>query len=924
MQKLAPCRLTFTPAKTIPLPNRLGHIVKPVWPNAAYLLCDRLPGLTRALTGLIYPRTQKLFSNKAEMRQVHVQGWLTGGMLLSFTCAVLFQPHFATAQPLPDNTLPIRTTVTSDRERFLIEGGTPAGSHLFHSFESFSIPLGGKATFRPEPTIKTVFSRVTGNTPSQLEGLLRVEGTADFFLLNPNGVTFGQNASLDLNGSFLATTADQIQFSDGQIFTVREDPSFSSLLSLSSPTGLQFGQNPGAITNRSAASPSRDRPMGLQVQPDKTLALMGGPINLIGGHIVSPQSDLKLGAVSKGSWVGLSPNESGYSFDYEGVENFQDIQISQLSTIDSSGVQNIGIGKNGAISLRGKQIIVSGGSQISARNLSTEPGGNIDVEASDIFAIIGTASPLNGPFETNSFVQAPQRSRVSSNILGPGKGATINIKARKVSLQDGGILGAEVRGAGTGGELSIQASELVEVLGQAPLIKITNLPLIEAISKLSGVDSDFFANGLTATIISVTNFSSGQSGNLEIQTKRLNVSDGGIINLGPFSSGAGGDAQLTAEQIEVSGSNPGENYPSAITVAALPLPDATGTPGDLLIDTAVLKIQDGGRLGLDTTSDSGALGIINASQSVEITGTSRTGKFESLISGRSAVGGIGGRVELNTGELRITDKGGIFVAGVSASEGGDVKVVADSVLLSNQAIITTETVQGDLGGNINLDVRDSVLLLGNSKISAAAGAEGNGGNVTIKANLIATASPENSDIIASAFEGNGGTIQITANGILGFASNDTITPQSDITASSQGGMDGIVAIEAPDVNPASVEVELNDTIELPSLTQDCIAVQTDNNNFIHTGRGGLPIDPLAPSSASNLWQDLAPLHPFPIPAQQGWRPIIEASGSSLSSIKSVPKEANYWSLANNGKVKLIASKESSFPQLAEASTCNSI
>lgn len=104
-----------------------------------------------------------------------------------------------------------------------------------------------------------------------------------FFLLNPNGILFGENAQLNLGGSFFATSAESLNFENGGQFSATL-PENVPLLSINTPTGLQYGANPGSITNRSLASfedviPDGEPvsfPVGLEVFPGNTIGLIGG------------------------------------------------------------------------------------------------------------------------------------------------------------------------------------------------------------------------------------------------------------------------------------------------------------------------------------------------------------------------------------------------------------------------------------------------------------------------------------------------------------------------------------------------------------------------------------------------------------------------------------------------------------------------
>jgi filamentous hemagglutinin family protein len=103
-----------------------------------------------------------------------------------------------------------------------------------------------------------VVSRVTGGQPSQILGTLRsFLGESHFYFLNPWGVFFGANSSVDVGGSFHLTTADEVRDSAGHSFSARTP---TSELLIAQPQSFGFlSDNPGGSDSRESWSWSAAR-----------------------------------------------------------------------------------------------------------------------------------------------------------------------------------------------------------------------------------------------------------------------------------------------------------------------------------------------------------------------------------------------------------------------------------------------------------------------------------------------------------------------------------------------------------------------------------------------------------------------------------------------------------------------------------------
>lgn len=708
--------------------------------------------------------------------------------------AIILSGNSAIAQIVPDGTLPNYSSVKTINNISIIDGGTQTGNNLFHSFKEFSVTAGTTAYFNNDANIQNIISRVTGSNISNINGIIRASGVANLFLINPNGISFGNNAELNIGGSFIASTASSLNFADGTKFSAT-DIKLQPLLTVSIPIGLQFEKTANPIRNQSQASPnsttnSLGYPVGLKVQTGKTLALIGGEVILEGGNLTAPGGRIELLSVADNSKVSLRLTSQGWVFESENVKNFQNIQVFEQTAIPSN-VDASGEG-GGSIVVNGNRISVTGGSNILNKTLGSDSGGDLTVNAKDSVELIGSGTPLTTGTES------------------VGNAGELTITTKNLIIRNGAQVVTYSSGLGSSGRLTVNASESIELIGGFSFI----LPKINS------------TRYIPSAILSVA-FAAGNAGEITINTARLNIQGGAKIS--------------------------------------------TDSPGlYLLLSNEYLPAKGkGGNL------------TVNALDSIELAGAEKNGLTVSGLFTSTNSSGDAGNLKINTNRLIVRDQAKVNVSSQFDPEilnfsnnasnlgsAGNLEVRANYIILDNQGKLVAET-DDSKGGNINLQVQNLLNLRGNSQISTSAGkaqAIGDGGNIIINTpnGFIVAQNRENSDITANAFTGAGGNIQINAAGIFGivprgrndltkiFGTTDPLKidpqglPTSDITAISQQNptLNGQVNINAFKFDPNRGLTPLPTEPSQPALAQSCIA-QTgrDASKFSIVGRRGLPVDP---------------------------------------------------------------------------------
>ncbi|MEH2198539.1 two-partner secretion domain-containing protein [Nostoc sp.] len=607
-----------------------------------------------------------------------VAGWLgcVGAL------AVSIHPTFA--QLTPDNSLGKERSqvIPFNQNNDIIDGGAARGTNLFHSFQDFNVGVGRGVYFANPEGITNIFSRVTGGNSSNIFGRLGVLGNANLFLLNPNGIVFGKNAQLNIQGSFLGTTANSLVFPNGIEFSAT-NPQAPPLLSINVPVGLQFGSQPGSITSQAVIRNSQGNAVdGLRVGSGSSLALIGGEITLDGSFLFSENGQVKLAAVTGNTTVGLNVNGSSLGFQFP--ENFGRAPInltnsSFIAAIGNSAIELFGsqIGLNsssifgsngGSIFVDATQLSLDNGAGIVSATSGTAKGGDIQIQASDAVTLANSSQILS-----------------TSTASATGAGGNLTINAGKITIpgdgiaKNSGIISTSSKGKGSGGNLTFNATDSVNINGGFVSVFSTGVGNAGNLT-VRATDAVNITNQASLGLFS---FSSGSTGNLRIETGTLRVQNnfptGGVTALTSDGGSVG--------SISIQARNAVEVTQGSIFTGVLPGSTTQATAGDITIETQRLNLKDGGQIRTDTYTSANAANIfIKTGEYVNVSG------YSSYVSSSTFSGsGNGGNVTIETPRVTVSQGGHIDTTSTKSSgNAGNITIRAKDVELDGFVFVPKE------------------------------------------------------------------------------------------------------------------------------------------------------------------------------------------------------------------------------------------
>ncbi len=795
---------------------------------------------------------------------------------LIFGGVLFLLPSISHAQITLDGSLGPKGPLTGPNYAIDAKVGQVHGNNLFHSFGQFNVHTGESATFTGPATVENVIGRVTGGQQSLIDGQLRSEmPQANLYLLNPSGVLFGPNATLDVPGSFHVSTADYLRLADGEKFSA--NLSQGSVLTSAPPAAFGFlSGNPAAISIQGST---------LKVPEGKTLSVVGGDIQVTGGSLSAPHGQINLASVASAGEVVPTSSEQGPDLKMEGFSRLGKIEASQgvhINTDSESG---------GSVLIRGGRLVVDN-AVISSNTQGNTDGARVGVDAQ----ITGDVSVTND-------------GRIESTAAGASNSGNTELKVKQLTLTDGARIDTSTSGDGHGGALSVTATDTISISGRSSKGVKSGL-FSNALGKGDGGKVSVTASTLTMAdrgTIDAHTVGDANAGNVDVQAGTLTLAGGAQIQAGsglieykesvPTPSGTGGlgrggNVTVNAtDTISLSGGDSDGN-PSGLFTNTVNKGDAgklsvsapllqidggrissstlgAGNAGNLDVQVGQLTLAGGGRIvanvgerfikdglfayiGTDSTGHGGNL-TINATKSISIAGERDAGNYTTVIAASTVGKGDAGTLSVSAPVLLMRDEAAMSAGTLGDGNGGNSDVQVGKLTLIDGAVITTSVGTGQR--------KDGVL------IPYGTGGPGRGGNITVHATESISISGQTSQGQSSAI----GTTVVKGSGAGGnlFIS----TPELLLTATGS-----IISGTYGKGNSGDLRLEVG------RLTADFGFLGSFNAGDGNAGNTEIQVGTLTISNGGGIYATAGSATPFDIagPGRAGNITVIATDSISLS------------------------------------------
>jgi filamentous hemagglutinin family protein len=737
-----------------------------------------------------------------------------------------------------DNT--VGTLVTLQDQTHAITGGTAQGGNLLHSFREFNVETGQTADFQAAADTQNIISRVTGASNSWIDGKIQsTTSEANLYLINPNGIVMGENASLDVKGAFHATTADYVTLADGQRIYADADQGLT--LTVAAPEAFGFMD---ASVGKIQINGSQ-----LRVADGQVVSLVGGEIGITSGaKLQAAGGRIDLAGIASAGEVKPTTNgianttitKADISLTDSTVTVDNHANSKTVGTIRAQGANIIAnnsrlwADNNSAVDAVGHSVELSAtgdirftGSEITAIVNSSGKGGLVSLDAdnnqiafqgADIFvdadgtgANAGDAGGLTLKSRDIRFTDVAQLSAVTQ---GSGQGGDVTLiatgKVYFAGENDDAASGIFVRTAGTednagaSGKITIQAQD-IEFADGADISATTDGPGQGGSVSLDAGNQIAFQGAGIFVDADGTGANAGDAGDLTLKARDIRFTDVAQLSAVTEGSGQGGDVTLIATgQVYFAGRNDASTTSSGIFVRTAGTEDNAGAGGKVTLQAQDIEFADGARISA-TTGGPGQGGAVFLQASQQI----RLGR-DALLSADSFGAGAAGDLSLQAANLVLagaTISSGSEFAAAGAGSAGNLRILtSETIQLSGGSALTTESENAG-GGGIHIETRDRLHLQDSKITTSVKGGVGQGGNIFIDPVFVIL---ENSQIQANAHGGPGGNITLIADYLL-------YSGPTAIEASSALSTPGNINVQAVAVDAGSLQV--TDTPDPLDVTQ---------------------------------------------------------------------------------------------------------
>ncbi len=771
---------------------------------------------------------------------------------------IILLPLSVDAQIIPDNTLGVESSVISPIDsnplghnqprqnrgslrQSLIEGGAIRGDNLFHSFQEFNINSGQEINFSNPDNIANIFSRVTGNNISQIFGKLGVNGDANLFLINPNGIVLGEAAKINLNGAFFATTADSIIFSDGNSFSAAETTT-SPILTVNIPVGLQLGNNPQAIQSNQAEINAQ------------SISLIGGNLELQKTRMSAPGGEVQLLSVAEAGTINFNASLP------------EDLGRGDISISDRSSVSTIADGE-GDITLQARNFTLENSNfQVGIAERQGNPeatGGNIYLNTTGDIQLLN--SNINNDLQRGS----------------SGNAGKIRVVAQNLIMENSRIASA-TNSTGNAGDLEVIVADRLSSISNSEANSDVPVPPNppernpDVATNAPRPDSDRQARDNpprdnpppprdpnspegnnpppsprgsnpppenrnpprdNPPPTEHTNNSSTPPNNNNQQNPTPASDRKGLFsNANSRSRGNGGNIRIEASELTLSGFG---GISASVT--------GDGNGGQVTVISDRILVNQGASISANTGGNGNAGKIslqVTDSILIDSTGNTRLGSNGRILPGGiiadvrrgEGIEGNGGNVSIQTGSLKVMGGAIITTDTKSSGDGGSIEINAtESITIQNTNDRNTQIVSAvrrnspGAGGDIAINTKDLFLLDG-ALINAETDHTSDAGNISIQATGLVQLSGTSlngisSQILAQVGEnaaGKGGNINLSAKNLI-------IADGGQISASTLGSGEG-----------GRVNLAVADKIEITGSVPAIEIQSPRTDNYVTNADGTIP------------------------------------------------------------------------------------